>query len=265
MPGRLDPLRPYDPVRRHLAIERLVAKREGSAELRRYYRFRADRWYGGIATADASGCGLLCKFCWAPDRAIYRPADMGDFYAPGDVASKLAHIADGRGFHQIRVSGGEPAIGRAHLLRLLDEIDSLKGYTFILETNGILIGHDSSYAEDLSKYGCLHARVSLKGCDEEDFSALTGAAPEGFRLQLEALSNLLDAGVECHPAVMASFSPPSKLEALADRLREIDKGLANAIEVEELILYDRVAARIRRYGLKPLTFHMPGQVPKELI
>ncbi|MEM2082327.1 MAG: radical SAM protein [Candidatus Bathyarchaeia archaeon] len=261
----MGPPRHYDPVQRHLAIEALVSKREGSAELRRYYRFRADRWYGGIATADASGCGLLCKFCWASDRALYRPAEIGDFYAPEEVASKLAHIADGRGFRQIRVSGGEPTIGRAHLLRLLEGIDSLKGYAFILETNGILIGHDASYAEDLSKYKCLHARVSLKGCDEEDFSALTGAAPEGFLLQLMALGNLLDAGVECHPAVMASFSPPSKLEALADRLREIDKGLANALEIEELILYDRVAARIGRYGLKPLTFHMPGRVPKELI
>jgi uncharacterized Fe-S cluster-containing radical SAM superfamily protein len=256
---------PYDPVRRHLAIEGLVAKREGQAELRKYYRFRADRWYGGIATADASGCGLLCKFCWASDRALYRPAEVGEFRAPREVASKLARIADGKGFRQLRVSGGEPTIGRAHLLGLLEEVDSLKGYAFILETNGILIGHDASYAEDLSKYGCLHVRVSLKGCDEGDFSALTGAAPEGFRLQLRALENLLDAGVECHPAVMASFSPPGKLEALADRLRAIDAGLASAIEVEELILYDRVAERIGRYGLRPLAFHRPGEIPRESI
>lgn len=261
----MDPHRPYDPVRRHLAIEGLVSKREGSAELRKYYRFRADRWYGGIATADASGCGLLCKFCWASDRALYRPAEIGEFHAPEEVASKLARIAEGRGFRQIRVSGGEPTIGRAHLLRLLEEVDSLKGYAFILETNGILIGHDASYAEDLSKFKSIHARVSLKGCDEADFSALTGADPEGFRLQLRALSNLLDAGVECHPAVMASFSPRGKLDALADRLREIDRGLAGALEIEELILYDRVAARIERYGLRPLAFHMPGRVPRELI
>ena len=261
----MDGHRPYDPVRRHLAVEGLVAKREGSAELRKYYRFRADRWYGGIATADASGCGLLCKFCWASDRALYRPAEVGDFYAPEGVASRLARIAEGRGFRQVRVSGGEPTIGRAHLLRLLERIDSLKGYAFILETNGILIGHDASYAEALSKYGCLHARVSLKGCDEEDFYALTGAAPDGFRLQLEALGNLVDAGVECHPAVMASFSPPGKLGALIDRLRAIDPGLAGAIEIEELILYDRVADRIRKYGLRPFTSHRPGEVPKESI
>ena len=53
----------YDPVARHKVIENKVVK----GELRKYYRFRTDRWYGGIATADCVGCGLICKFCWVRD------------------------------------------------------------------------------------------------------------------------------------------------------------------------------------------------------
>ena len=45
----------YNPVERHVAMEKLVTRMADSQQLRRYYRFKADRWYGGIATADAAG------------------------------------------------------------------------------------------------------------------------------------------------------------------------------------------------------------------
>ncbi|MEM2465701.1 MAG: hypothetical protein QXZ47_00140 [Candidatus Bathyarchaeia archaeon] len=72
---------------------------------------------------------------------------------------------------------------------MLDLLESLNGkeYRFILETNGIPIAYDESYAEDLAKYSFVHVRVSLKGCSEEEFALLTGAKPEGFKLQLKAL------------------------------------------------------------------------------
>lgn len=48
----------YDCVQRHGAIGKLVLRETSVGELKRYYRFRSDRWYGGVFTADCSGCGL---------------------------------------------------------------------------------------------------------------------------------------------------------------------------------------------------------------
>lgn len=121
-----------------------------------------------------------------------------------------------------------------------------------METNGILIGHDRNYAEELSKHPFVNVRVSLKGYNEEKFAKLTGAKPEGFRLQLKALENLSENGVDCHPAVMVSFSSKRSLRNLIRRIAEIDLKLAEQIEKEELILYPKVKENIRKYGLRYL-------------
>lgn len=86
---------------------------------------------------------------------------------------------------------------------------------FIIETNGILIGYDERYAEELSRFEFVHVRVSLKGCSESEFTWLTGAKPEGFLLQLKALENLINSKVKCHASVMASFSPNGSLTNLS--------------------------------------------------
>ena len=95
----------------------------------KYYRFRADRWYGGIATADTVGCNLRCAFCWSA-RGIERPEKAGSLYSPAEVAEKLRLIASKKGFDQVRVSGGEPTIGIDHLVALLEEME--EKYRFIL-------------------------------------------------------------------------------------------------------------------------------------
>lgn len=223
---------------------------------RKYWRFRFDRWYGGIVTADAVGCGLVCKYCWVSNAVMFQPAKIGKFYSPEVVAKTLVGMAEKRGLRQLRVSGGEPTIGKQHLLQLLNHLEE-RQLLFILETNGILIGSDPEYAEDLSKHRFLHVRVSLKGCNEDDFARLTGAKAEGFTLQLEALKNLLQADVSCHPAVMLSFSAKESAHQLVKRLKSISSQLAKDLEVEELILYPKVKRKIEREGLKYCTACTP--------
>ena len=254
----------YDPVQRHLAIEKLVTRPGPKGEEKKYYRVRPARWYGGIVTADCVGCGLICRFCWVSDAVMFHPADVGKFYTPKRVAEGLVTLAKKCGLHQLRVSGGEPTIGKPHLLQLLDQLRG-KGYRFILETNGIPIAYDESYAKDLSKYDFVHVRVSLKGCNEEEFAMLTGAKPEGFQLQLKSLQNLMEAGVSCHPSIMASFSPKKSFHTLIQRLRQISPDLAEEIEIEELILYPHVIKRIQKHGLKYYTAYSPERVPLEQI
>ena len=72
----------YDPVERHRKIESLVVEKRVGGDLRKYYRFRHDRWYGGIITADAAGCGLLCKFCWVGRESILEGREGGEFLRP---------------------------------------------------------------------------------------------------------------------------------------------------------------------------------------
>jgi len=254
----------YDPIQRHLAIEKLVTRLGPEGQEKKYYRFRPARWYGGIVTADCAGCGLLCRFCWVKDSVMLRPADIGRFYTPEQVVDNLTALARKRDFRQLRVSGGEPTIGKAHLLQLLDMLRN-KGLSFILETNGILLGYDEDYARDIAKYDFIHARVSLKGCNEQEFSLLTGAKPEGFELQLRSLKNLTEAGVKCHPSVIVSFSSKENLRDLKVKLKQICSDLAEELEIEELILYPRVVRRIKEYGLHYISGHEPSKVPKEQV
>jgi len=240
----------YDPVLRHQAIEKLVTRGTSDVLERKYYRWRVDRWYGGIVTADAVGCGLYCKFCWVSDFILNNPIKIGKFYTPMDAADRITGLLKKSGLRQLRISGGEPTIGKDHLLRLLDLFQG-KDYRFILETNGILLGYNQSYAEDLSKYNFLHVRVSLKGCNENEFASLTNAKPDGFDLQIESLKNLIDTGVSCHPAVMTSFSSNDSLDRLKKRLSSIK--VERNLEIEELISYPKVTRRLEKYGIRPKT------------
>lgn len=254
----------YDPVKRHLAIEKLVTRIGTEGLERKYYRVRPARWYGGIVTADCVGCGLLCRFCWVSNAVMNRPNDVGAFYTPKGIADNMVSLAKKCNLDLLRLSGGEPTIGKQHLFELLENLKG-KGYRFILETNGILIAHDEGYAENLAEYNFIHVRVSLKGCDENEFALLTGAKAEGFALQLRALEKLVDVKVSCHPSVMASFSPRKKLQSLIERIEQISPKLAEETEIEELILYPHVVKRLRGYKLKYYTGYAPERVPPEQV
>jgi len=128
-----------------------------------------------------------------------------------------------------------------------------------------LIGNDATHAREFSKDDFVHVRVSLKGCNEEEFTALTGAKPEGFTLQLKALEHLSGASISCHPAVMVSFSTEKSRQELTQRLRAIDSALAENLEIEELILYPRLRQKILRYGLNYNNAYTPSNVPKEQV
>ncbi len=224
---------------------------------RKYYRFRSSRFYGGIATADCVGCCLRCIFCWSWNVAT-RPQECGSFHPPEEVARKLIAIAKSKKLNQLRISGNEPTLCREHLIKVLEQIP--EDYLFILETNGILIGSDMTYAEELSRFSNLYVRVSLKGTCEEEFSRLTGAVPQGFQLQLNALEFLSRCRVNVHPACMISFSPPENITALRKRLMAINPAFDN-FEVEELILYPSVEERLKKLKVDYMTCHRPESIP----
>jgi uncharacterized Fe-S cluster-containing radical SAM superfamily protein len=138
----------YDPIELSRKIEKLVIEKRGGEILRKYYRFRPAEFYGGIASADCVGCNLRCIYCWSNDLA--REGKMGRFFSPTEVASKLVEISKRFGFSQVRITGNEPTISREHLLSVLEKIPL--DLTFILETNGLLLGYDEGYVEELKKF-----------------------------------------------------------------------------------------------------------------
>jgi uncharacterized Fe-S cluster-containing radical SAM superfamily protein len=250
----------YDPINRTEILKKYAVKEDRRA----YYRFRPARWYGGIVTGDVTVCNLLCTFCWAGDEIRHHPQKVGKFYTPEQAFRRLCKIGDAKGYRLMRLSGQELTIGRKHLLTLLGLVDGTR-YSFILETNGILIGHEKDYAKEISQFKNVHVRVSLKGTCEEEFYALTQAEPAYFAMQLAGLENLVSAGVSCHPSVMVSFSPPENIRKLGERLAAIAPNLKEEMEIEELILYPHVVKRLKQSRLGYEIGHDPGCVPKELI
>jgi len=155
-------------------------------------------------------------------------------------------MARKKGFDQVRISGNEPTLHRSHLLKVLDLIP--EDIRFILETNGILIGNDPSYAKDLSRFPNLNVRVSLKGACPEDFARLTTARPEAFGYQLKALEHLLREGVDCFPAVITDFSSQEAIKNLRQELKMIRPDFED-FEEEELILYPFILDNIQKTGV----------------
>jgi uncharacterized Fe-S cluster-containing radical SAM superfamily protein len=234
----------FDPLELAKQTEEIVCKSSG----KKFYRFRPAKFYGGIATADCVGCCLRCLFCWSWN-TVTQADKVGKFYSPKEVANNLISIARKHNFNQIRISGNEPTIGFKHLLDILENLKNSK-LKFILETNGILIGYNESYVKELSKYkDFLHVRISLKGTTPEEFSKLTGAKPEFFELQIQALKNLISAEIPCHPAVMISFSQPESIERLRDRLETINHSLYD-FEEETLLFYGDVKKRLDEAGIE---------------
>ena len=228
----------YNPLDLSKKTENIVVKGKN----KKYYRFRATGFYGGIATADTVGCNLRCKFCWSGN-SVWNADKTGVFYSSEQVAKELLEISEKKKFHQLRISGGEPTIGRDHLISLLKNIP--EKLIFILETNGILLGEDKTYVKDLSNFKNIHVRVCLKGCDKEEFSWLTGADKTGFRYQTRALENLRDEKISFNIALV---STRKDTKALFQKLK--DMGLDKImVEEEEINLYPQVRRRLEKEGL----------------
>lgn len=222
----------YDPIILSKKIEDTVIK----GNMKKYYRFRPAGFYGGIATADTVGCNLRCKFCWSSN-SVWNAKNVGKFYSPENVAEILNNIANEKAYNQIRISGGEPTIGKKHLITVLENI--VPDYSFILETNGILLGKDRKYIEDLSKFKNLHIRICFKGSTPKEFSILTGAK-NGFDYQFKALEYLKEKNLNFNIAVV-SINPDKKY--FFDKL--IEMGLEKImIEEEEIKLYPLVRKRL---------------------
>ncbi len=235
---------PYDPIQLATMTEGLVCQNSS----RKYTDFYCTGVYGGISTGYAVGCCLRCIFCWV-DFSRDFPEKYGQLYSPEEVFERLVKNARKRGVSKLRISGGEPTLGKEHLLALLELVEGTD-YLFILETNGVLIGSDADYAHQLARYTKIHVRVSLKAGTAEGFEERTGAKGEFLGLPYEAISRLGEAKVSFHVAAMSDprLMPSSERADMLRRLKEI--GYKGYLEEEACDPYRTSIARLREAGFE---------------
>ena len=234
-----------DPLRLSTRVESEVY--EPHRQARKYWRIRASRHYGGNVAGDVVGCNLRCAFCWAWRYAFdTRP---GFYLAPREAASRIARAGP---YRLARLTGGEPTIGWPHT-RALAGILIGRGYEFVLETNGLLIGSGRVDPGEIPRG--VFVRVSIKAPSREYFERVTGACGWAWDLQVRALERLLEAGFEpgldFRAAVVLGVAPEREYSSLFERLAGIDERLVETVEPEYIVLYRHVVELMSRRGFKP--------------
>jgi len=110
-----------------------------------------------------------------------------------------------------------------------------------LETNGILLGVDETYIEELSKFKNLHFRVCIKGINSEEFSFLTGAE-SGHEYQMKSLEYLKNSKTNFNIALV---SIKDNKQEFYHKLKAM--GLEKImLEEEEIKLYPQVKNRLQK-------------------
>ena len=133
-------------------------------------------------------------------------------------------------------------------------------YVFVLETNGITLGHDRDFALSLARFKNLHVRVSIKGSNKKEYNILTGAISDSYELPFKALDYLIDAGVSCSTCVMISFSSEENIQSVKDKLYGVWPGLLKSLELENITLFPKVAERLSNAKLIPNTVRSRGKI-----
>ncbi len=217
--------KPFNPIALAKKNEKIVCNDNS----RRYTDFYCTGVYGGISTGYLTGCCLRCIFCWVSLSREY-PEKYGKFYSAEEAASLLIHNARKSGVNKVRISGGEPTIGKEHLLKVLDFIAESNLF-FILETNGILMGYDATYAKALSKYKNLYVRISIKAGTPEGFQQRTGSLAEFYELPYKAVENAIINNLYFRVACMSD----PRLMSEQERKKMIEKlrGIKYREELEE--------------------------------
>jgi len=233
---------PFDPLDLAKDTEKLCLK--GSS--RKYTNFYCTGVYGGISTGYLVGCCLRCVFCWVSFSRDF-PHKYGELFSPEEAFENLISNAKKARVKKLRVSGGEPTLGKEHLLRILDLVDDTN-YFFVLETNGILLGKEPEYVKALRKYRNIYVRVSLKAGTPEGFEKRTGARREFYELPYLAVKSLNKEGIYFRVASMSDsrLMPKEERNEMIRKLKEV--GYKDYLEEEICDPYDTSVIRLRKAG-----------------
>lgn len=154
-------------------------------------------------------CNLSCPVCFA-SAGEQTPHDL----SVEEIGKQYDLLMEHGGPFNIQLSGGEPTMRDD-----LDKIIALgkeKGFTFFqLNTNGIRLAREDSYAAHLAKAGVSVVFLQFDGLDDKIYQTLRGAALAETKLR--AIENCKAAGL---PVVLVpTVAPGVNDHALGDILR----------------------------------------------
>jgi len=262
--SKLIPPFPIDPWELTKQTRKIVCKEINGISHRKYTDFYAVGVYGGIATAYSVGCNFRCIFCWV-DWSRDWPELYGEFYSPEMVYSNLRQVMSVKGLRRARISGAEPTLCPDHLCAVLNLVhqESNAYDLFVIETNGIVLAHDSSLATRLAKYASRdssngtvgHVRLSIRGGIPEAFEEKTGNGKDSVDLPFIAAQRLWDAGVSFHVAVVVDprFTSDEDKATIYRKLKKIDPSIQRGVEEEYLSPYPHALVRLRAVGRTDVT------------
>lgn len=245
----------FDPLKLAKQTEKIIIRYKNEKCERKYTAIYPVGVYGGIATAYTVGCVLRCIYCWVSLSRDF-PEKYGKFYSPEEVVQSLERAGKEYKYGPIRkcrISGGEPTLGKEHLLNVLELVESDPWFNmFILETNGIIFGIDKDYVRKISKFKKVHVRVSLKAGSEQGFQSRTGAKGKFYILPFNGIRNLLEDGVSFHVAAMTDprIMPVEEREILIKKLEDINEHIARNLEEEFVDPYRTTLIRLNKAGIK---------------
>lgn len=256
-------LSPFDPILRSSEVENIVM-REGA---RRYYRFRYAEYYGGVITGDATGCNLLCAYCWNYFRNEdpLRFNDLG-FMTPSEVSKKLQAMGKSNDCDKFRISGSEPFLGEASTQHLANIIKSMPSSDFIIETNALMIGYNPSLIGYLVDLHNVTLRIAIKADSPKMFELVTGAIGSYQPYQLKAIQALRAEKIPVSIAYMAEIVDPAKLGLGSDedfdteRLRYY-QGTKDRLDDRGILISKAVKKPVRKVVKTPC--EEPKRKPRE--
>lgn len=201
---------PFDPIQRASEVEALVMR----GTKRAYYRVRYAERFDCPVTVDSVGCCLQCAYCWNALRNenMTLAVAKAKFYEPEEIAAKAIALAREKKEWRFRVSGCETILGKASTKHFTEFMDAIlmrpkgKNAFFLLETNGVMLGYDSSLVKKLAPYkDHLAVRVAIKGENPEMYEKISGANADSFRYQLNSLKLCYANDIPSLPAIMSTF------------------------------------------------------------
>lgn len=236
----------FDPFEMTRKVEKVVTK----GNRRRYTGFGTTPDYRtGVATGYAAGCNIRCVYCWA-NESRDKPEIAKVFYSPQEVFDRLYDIVKANPpIDKMRISGGEPTLGKEHLLEVIELCEKSDCKMFVLETNGILLGQDNDLLKELKKFKKLYVRLALKAGTPESFSRITGVIPEAFDYPFEAIKRLRETNIYFSVASMCGdprFMTPYERVSLLTKLGQIDPNLVLNLEEETVFLYPSTMKRLNQ-------------------
>lgn len=113
-------------------------------------------------------CDLGCPVCFASS-GKKAPADP----SPEEFGLLLDRVLQASGHCNVQLSGGEPTV--RHDLPALIRLAKSKGFPFVqLNTNGLRIGREETYAVELAEAGLDSVFLQFDGMEDDIYTALRG-------------------------------------------------------------------------------------------